>query len=276
MATTTAKTVVSEDNYNFLQRYVYQQSGIVLDDGKHYLLDARLTPLARRRQAATIDDLCNLLRATKEDSLHREVLDAMTTNETFFFRDVAPFDVLRDHILPEIRQKAALRPVSIWSAAASTGQEIYSIAMQTLEMGIPPASVKLFGTDVSHAVLERARQGKYMQIEVNRGLPSPYLVKYFERSGLDWQIKPNIRAMATFEQFDLRRSMTRFGPFDVVFCRNVLIYFDVKTRTEILKNMASVMPSGAWLILGSAETLLNMDCPFTRSTVQQSVLYRRI
>lgn len=276
MATTTVKPVVSDDNYNFLQQYVYAQSGIVIDSGKHYLLDARLTPVARKRQARTIDDLCNLLRATKEGSLHREVLDAMTTNETLFFRDMAPFEVLRNQILPEIRQKAGARPVSIWSAAASTGQEIYSIAMQALEMGIPPAGIKLFGTDVSSTVLERARQGKYMQIEINRGLPAPYLVKYFERSGLDWQIKPNVRGMATFEQFDLRQSMTRFGPFDIVFCRNVLIYFDVKTRTEILRNMAGVMPSGGWLILGSAETLLNLDCPFTRSTVAQSVLYRRI
>jgi chemotaxis protein methyltransferase CheR len=230
-------------------------------------------PIVRKNNLASIDQLCDKVRQTNS-ALRREVVDAMTTNETLFFRDVAPFHALRNSILPPLlERRKLLRKLSFWSAAASSGQEAYSLAMMLLEMGLKDWTIDILGTDLSSQMVERARSAKYMQIEVNRGLPAPYLVKYFTRQGLDWAIKDDVRRMVRFEQFDLRQNMKAMGPFDVVFCRNVLIYFDVATKKKILGEIFGTLHRGGHLILGAAETTLNLDDRFTRTPVGDAIFY---
>lgn len=271
-----SKSPISPDSYSFLQRYLRDESGIVLDLGKNYLLEARLLPILQKRKITGLDELCQILRANKQPAISREVVEAMTTNETFFFRDIHPFDALKNVILPElINARSMTRTLSIWSAAASTGQEIYSIAMLLREAGLHDWKLNLLATDLSQEVLTRAQEGRYLDIEVNRGLPASYLIKYFDRAGLRWQIKPEVRAMVRFQQGDLRKSSARGGPFDVVFCRNVLIYFDPATKEGVLNDIARSVTKGGYLGLGAAETLLNLPCPFDRVIIGQAVLYRR-
>jgi chemotaxis protein methyltransferase CheR len=268
-------TLISVDNYAFLQRHIYAASGIVLDSGKHYLLESRLIPIVRKEQLGSLDELCRCLRAGTSPRLQEQVTEAMTTNETLFFRDSAPFDAMRSHIVPKLLElRKDTRKLRFWSAASSSGQEPYSLAMLLLEMGLGNWQIEILGTDLSGQILERARTGKFMQIEVNRGLPAPYLIKYFRREGLDWQLKDEVLKMVKFQRFDLRQSMSGLGPFDVVFCRNVLIYFDVETKKTILAKIRSTIVPGGHLILGGAETTLNLDDNFKRTQVGQAIFYQ--
>lgn len=268
-------TSILPDNYRFLKEYIYRESGIVLDDDKHYLLEARLLPVAQQSQLASLDALCVALRANGDAPLQKKVVEAMTTHETLFFRDIAPFEALRTDILPPlIEQRRVTRKLSFWSAAASSGQEAYSLVMLLLEMGLQDWNLQILGTDLSEQILQRAREGRYMQIEVNRGLPATQLVKYFDRMNMDWQIKDHLRRMVKFEQFDLRNSMRAKGPFDVIFCRNVLIYFDTETKKKILGELRGALFPGGYLVLGGAETTLNLDDKFKRVTVGRAVFYQ--
>ena len=263
------------DTYRYLQDYVYRESGIVLDGDKHYLLEARLMPIVRQRQLGSLNDLCALLQATTDAPLKRQVVEAMTTNETFFFRDTAQYDALKSVVLPElIQQHHDTRKLSFWSAAASSGQEAYSLAMILLEMGLGDWKIQILGTDLSTQMLERARAGKYLQIEVNRGLPAAYLVKYFTRVGLDWQLKDEVRRMVRFETIDLRQSLRTLGPFDIVFCRNVLIYFDIESKKKILGELWGTLLRGGYLLLGGSETTLNLYDRFDRRIFGQAVFYQ--
>lgn len=264
------------ENYRFLQEYIYRESGIVIEADKHYLLEARLMPVAKKQELKTVNDLCNLLRATQANSeLRRQVVEAMTTHETLFFRDPAQYEALRNVVLPPlIEQRRATRRLSFWSAAASSGQEAYSLAMMLLEMGLGDWKLQILGTDLSEQILERARTGRYLQIEVNRGLPVAYLVKYFTRLGLEWQLKDEVRNMVTFRKMDLRDDLRTIGPFDVVFCRNVLIYFDTETKKKILEGIRGTLHHGGYLLLGGAETTLNLVDGFERVNIGQAVLYR--
>jgi len=263
------------DTYRYLQDYVYRESGIVLDGDKHYLLEARLMPIVRQRQLGSLNDLCALLQATADAPLKRQVVEAMTTNETFFFRDTAQYDALKSIVLPElIQQHQDTRKLSFWSAAASSGQEAYSLAMMLLELGLSDWKIQILGTDLSSQILERARAGKYMQIEVNRGLPAAYLVKYFTRVGLDWQLKDEVRRMVRFETIDLRQSLRTLGPFDIVFCRNVLIYFDIESKKKILGELWGTLFRGGYLLLGGSETTLNLYDRFDRRIFGQAVFYQ--
>ena len=265
---------ISDENYTYLQQQIYRSSGIVLDDSKRYLLETRLTPIVRKQNLKSINELCALLRTTKQSKITQEITEAMTTNETFFFRDAAPFKLLREKILPPlIEERKSSRQLSFWSAAASSGQEAYSLAMVLLEMNLKDWKIEIFGTDLAEKVLDRAREGKYIQIEVNRGLPAPYLVKYFNRQGLEWQIKDELRRMVRFQQFDLRQSMRGLGPFDVVLCRNVLIYFDVETKKSILRQIEGTLRRGGSLLLGAAETTMNLNTSLERQTVDGSTFY---
>lgn len=268
------RAAISEENYGFLQRHVYNASGIVLDASKHYLIDARLTPLVRIERLESLDDLCQLLRTNASSLLSRRVVEAMTTNETLFFRDVATFDALRLQIISRLmKAKGSGRKLSIWSAAASTGQEAYSVAMMLLEMGVRPQEVDIVATDLSEQVLERARHGRYVQLEVNRGLPVAYLLKYFRQTGLEWEIDESIRKMVTFRNMDLREDMRSRGPFDLVLCRNVLIYFDIQTKKAILHQIRRVLyPSGV-LILGCAETIINLHEGFATECIGGAIIY---
>lgn len=265
---------ISGENYTYLQQQIYRASGIVLDESKRYLLEARLTPIVRKQNLKSINDLCALLRATSQPKITQEITEAMTTNETFFFRDATPFKLLREKILPPlIAERKSLRQLSFWSAAASSGQEAYSLAMTILEIGLEDWKIEIFGTDLAENVLRRAREGKYIQIEVNRGLPAPYLVKYFSRQGLEWQVKDELRRMVRFQQFDLRQSMKGLGPFDVVLCRNVLIYFDVETKKNILRQIEGTLRRGGSLLLGAAETTMNLNSSLARQTIDGSAFY---
>lgn len=266
---------ITSENYGFLQRWIHQETGIVLDEGKRYLVDARLTPLVRDEGLGSLNDLCQLLRATAAPHLNRKVAEAMTTNETLFFRDLAPFEALRQTIVPElIERNRATRTLRFWSAAASTGQEAYSLAMMLAEMGLEDWNIRIFGTDLSEQVLERAREARYLQIEVNRGLPARLLVKYFEREGLEWKVQERLRRMVRFERRDLREPMTSIGMFDVVLCRNVLIYFDVETKKRILKQLRSRIEPQGYLLLGAAETTFGLDDKFERRPINGAVFYQ--
>lgn len=265
---------ITQENYRFLQQHVYQHSGIVLDEAKHYLLESRLIPIVRDIGLADLNALCHALRSASQAPLRNRVVEAMTTNETLFFRDKSPFDALRLKLLPELLATVKHRPLRIWSAAASTGQEAYSIAMLLLEQGVQPGQVEILGTDLSEGVLTRAREAVYSQLEVNRGLPAPYLVKHFTRKGMSWELQERVRKMARFQQLDLRSGIRALGMFDLVFCRNVLIYFDLATKRGILEQIRSVMQPHAYLFLGSAETTLNVDERFSRKVLEGAVVYQ--
>lgn len=265
---------ITPDNYAFLQDQIYRDSGIILDDTKLYLLEARLSPIVRKEQLSTLNDLCALLRATEGAPLRRQVVEAMTTNETLFFRDPVVFDALQKKVLPELVElRKSTRKLSIWSAASSSGQEAYSLAILIKEMGLAGWEIRILGTDLNRQVVERARTGRYMQIEVNRGLPAKYLVKYFQRHGMEWQIRDEVRKMVQFEPFDLRQSMRSLGRFDLVLCRNVLIYFDIETKKRILKEIRSALVGKGLLALGCAETTLNLDSYFVRRVIDQGIFY---
>ncbi|MFT4112084.1 CheR family methyltransferase [Silvibacterium sp.] len=269
------RAAISKDNYSFLQRHVYANSGIVIDASKEYLIDSRLMPLVRVEKLKSLDELCQHIRGNATSPLSRRVVEAMTTNETLFFRDAITFEALKKHVLPRLlaAARAAGRKLTIWSAAASTGQEAYSLAITLLEMGVDGSEVKMLGTDLSEQVLERARKGRYLQLEVNRGLPAAMLLKYFRQVGLEWEIDDRVRRMVTFEPFDLRQRIRNHGPFDLVLCRNVLIYFDVETKRGILDQVHAVLRKQGILVLGVAETIINVHNGFTGEALDGATVY---
>jgi chemotaxis protein methyltransferase CheR len=266
---------LTEQNYAFLRDHLYRESGLVLDAGKHYLLESRLLPIVKRNGLGTLNDLCGILQKNPPNHLYREVVEAMTTNETMFFRDSALWEDLRSTILPElIGIRKQTRRLRFWSAASSSGQEAHSLAIALLEMGLAAWDIQILGTDLSQQMVERAQKAQYSQLEVNRGLPTPLLVKYFARDGLHWRVKDEARRWLRFQQLDLRKKLDSFGPFDIVFCRNVLIYFDVPTKQKILKEIRQTIFKGGYLVLGSAETTLNVDATFVRRPVVRASFYQ--
>jgi chemotaxis protein methyltransferase CheR len=278
-STTTATAEIHPENYRYLQDYIYRASGIVIDAGKHYLLEARLMPIVRKQSLDTVNDLCSLLRATTYygSDVRKQVIEAMTTHESFFFRDVAQYEALRRDVIPRMLERRAItKRLTFWSAAASSGQEAYSLAMMLLEMGLRDWRIEITGTDLSDQILERARNANYLQIEVNRGLPASYLVKYFTRQGMEWRLKDEVRRLVSFRRFDLRQGMRGLGPFDVVFCRNVLIYFDQDTRRRILEQIGGTLNRGGYLLLGGTETTLGLVDKFERTVIGQAVLHRML
>ena len=267
-------TSIHSKSYRFLQEHIHSLAGIVLEDDKTSLLESRLMPIVQQRGLRSIDDLCALLLVTPEAGLSRQVVEAMTTNETYFFRSPAHYDAVRNVLLPRLKHgRHDMKRLRFWAAAASTGQEAYSLAMLLWEEGMSDWNVQILGTDFSSAALERARSGRYKQIEVNRGLPAALLVKYFRRFGLDWQLCEPVRQMACFETIDLRQRMFALGPFDLVFCRNVMIYFDAPTKTKILKELHDTLFRGGWLLLGPTEVAFGIEKWFDRQTVGGATVY---
>jgi chemotaxis protein methyltransferase CheR len=267
-------TEILPENYKFLQKHVYSQVGIVLEDNKHYLFESRLAPIVKQFSLGSINDLCAVLLSKHNPEIGQQVVEAMTTNETYFFRDPAQYEAIRTVLLPRLREeRQATKKLRFWSAASSTGQEAYSLAMLLLEEGLQDWNIQILGTDFSSQVIERASAAKYHQIEVNRGLPATLLVKHFRRIGLDWQLNERVRQMARFETIDLRKSMRTLGPFDLVFCRNVLIYFDNETKRNILKEIHSTLYRGGWLLLGGAESAFGLDEWFDRKSVGNMTVY---
>ncbi|MEQ8504259.1 MAG: protein-glutamate O-methyltransferase [Rhodospirillales bacterium] len=253
------------DDFQFMSTLLKQRSGLVLNEDKAYLLESRLMPVARAQNIKGVEELITEIRTSKNEALIVEVTEAMTTNESFFFRDIKPFDLFRDHVLPSMLEKcAAKKSLRIWCAAASNGQEPYSLAMILKEEGAKLAGwkVEIIGTDISRQVLKKAEQGVYSQFEVQRGLPITMLVKYFDKQDDQWQLKPEIRSMVQYKYFNLLENLAPLGHFDVVFCRNVLIYFDQQTKGEVLAGVANLMPDYGTLFLGGAETVLGVSDKF--------------
>lgn len=252
------------DDFDFVARMLRERSGLVLTADKSYLLESRLMPVARKRGLKGIEDLVPALRANRDETLLREVTEAMTTNESFFFRDIKPFDQFRDMVLPQLlTTRASKRAIRIWCAAASSGQEPYSLAMLLREEAAKLSGwrVEIVATDISTEVLNKAKAGLYSQFEVQRGLPIQMLVKYFKKKDESWQIDPAIRAMVQYREFNLLHDLRSLGSFDVVYCRNVLIYFDQPTKTRVLEAVSKQMPDDGILYLGGAETVLGIsDC----------------
>ncbi len=267
---------IHPDNYRFLQEHIRRQSGIVLDDGKDYLVEARLLPVALDHGLVSLDDLCHRLRQLSDVSLQRKVVEAMTTNETYFFREPTHFEALRKHVLPalmEARRKE--QKLSIWSAAASTGQEAYSLAMLLCEMGLGSWDVRIVGTDISSNVLDRASAGVYNQVEIERGLPEALRSKYCARRADDsWEISPSLRRMTAFQLLDLRYNVCALGRFDIVFCRNVLIYFDPITKSRIVEDIHSALNPGGHLFLGGSEVSLSVGPGFKRVVAGDATFFR--
>jgi chemotaxis protein methyltransferase CheR len=266
--------VINPNNYKFLQEHVYSRAGIVLEGDKHYLFESRLGPIVRQLGLESIDELCVLIQSSRQPEVSHRVVEAMTTNETYFFRDPSHYDAIRTVLLPRlIKERGDTKKMRFWSAASSTGQEAYSLAMLLIEAGLSDWNIQILGTDFSSQVVERARSGKYQQIEVNRGLPATFLIKHFCRSGTDWNLSDRVRRMVTFEIIDLRSSMRALGPFDLVFCRNVMIYFDAMTKMNILKELHGTLFSGGWLLLGGAETAFGAEKYFEKRTVGNATVY---
>jgi chemotaxis protein methyltransferase CheR len=251
-------------DYEYLRKLLKERSGLDLSADKQYLVESRLVPLARKAGLGGIPELVAKMK-TGADALTTEVVEAMTTNETFFFRDKIPFDHLRDTIVPAMLQsRASRRSLRIWSAACSTGQEPYSIAMCLKEKGPALAGwrIEIVGTDLSQEVLEKSKAGIYSQFEVQRGLPIQLLVKYFTQSGELWQISPDIRGMVQHRQLNLLQDFSHLGKFDVIFCRNVLIYFDQDTKINIFERLNKSLESDGMLMLGAAESVVGITDAF--------------
>jgi len=263
--------------FEYLRQFLAHHSAVMLDEGKGYLAESRLTPLAYREGMDSVQELLAQIRKTSFNDLHRKVLDAMMNNETWFFRDHLPFEALRLAIIPELlADRAALRRLTFWSAASSSGQEAYSIAMTIQEEfgGLPGWTISIVGTDLSSAILERARHGRYSQLEINRGLPAKYLAKYFTRDGSDWILSPTIRSMVEFRELNLAAPWVNLPRFDTVFFRNVLIYFDVEKKRETFARLLSAMKPDGYLLLGAAETTYGLSDCFARISWDKTAYFR--
>jgi chemotaxis protein methyltransferase CheR len=256
---------MTPQDFDYLRKLLRDRSGLMLSAEKQYLAESRLLPLARKHGMGTLADLVAKLKQPGAATLSSEVVDAMTTNETFFFRDKVPFEHFRDTIMPAlIAARAREKRIRIWCTAAATGQEPYSLAMALRGMSAALAGyrVEILATDISSDVLARAKSGIYTQFEVQRGLPIQLLIKFFSQVGETWQIAPEIRAMVQFRPLNLLNDFTPLGQFDLVFCRNVLIYFDQETKIGVLNRIARQMPDDSFLALGAAETVVGLTDAF--------------
>ncbi len=256
---------MTPQDFDYLRQFLKRRSGLVLAAEKQYLAESRLLPVARRHDLTTLHELVGRLKGAERAPLGVEVLEAMTTNETFFFRDKTPFDHVRDTVLPAlIAARAREKRLRIWCTAAASGQEPYSLAMILTGLSAQLAGWRLdiLATDLSGEVLEKAKAGLYSQFEVQRGLPIQLLVKHFTQVGEAWQISPELRAMVQFRLINLLNDFSALGTFDIVFCRNVLIYFDQETKTDVLNRLTRQMPADGYLLLGAAETVVGLTDAF--------------
>jgi chemotaxis protein methyltransferase CheR len=266
---------VTPPEYEYLRKFLRDHSGLDLSADKQYLIESRLSPLARKAGLSGIGELVQKLQAGSS-ALSASVVEAMTTNETFFFRDKVPFDHFRETIMPEVlKARAGRRSVRIWCAAGSTGQEPYSLAMSLKEMGAALTGwrVEIIATDLSQEVLEKSKAGIYSQFEVQRGLPIQLLLKYFKQTGETWQINPELRAMIQHRQLNLLHDFSQLGTFDVIFCRNVLIYFDQDNKINIFDRLARQIEPDGFLVLGAAETVVGLTDAF-RPIPERRGLYK--
>jgi chemotaxis protein methyltransferase CheR len=266
---------LTQAEFTFVSQMVRKEAAIVLAPGKEYLVEARLIPVARAVGSPSVTEFLAELQRRPNPANQRKVIDALTTNETSWFRDREPFLALTDVVLPElVKARASSRKVRLWSAASSSGQEAFSLAM-TLQEQLPPGwNYEIMGTDISTVMVKRAETAEYSQVEVNRGLPASQLVQYFERAGAHWRITPQLRRNVSFRLMNLTTPLPAMQPFDVIFLRNVLIYFDVAVKRTVLQNVARLLRPDGWLFLGAAETTIGIDDNYERVAAGRTSAYR--
>lgn len=270
----TALPLISRDNYTFLKQYILKESGIALEDGKEYFLNTRLAPMLKDESLPNLDSLCVVLRKGPSTRLKQAVVESITIHETSFFRDESAFDALKLDLLPKLVAGRSLSKLRIWSAASSTGQEAYSLAILLLELGIEPHRFEIYATDLSSQVVERAKRGIYSKVEVQRGVAANRM-RHFQSHAEGWQISQEIRHQVRFDRMDLRTIPANLEPFDLVICRNVLIYFDMQTKLKILRSITNALKPEGYFLLGTAESLVNLDIPFDLKLVRNARFYQR-
>lgn len=277
---------IKPEEFNFISKYIYEISGIALTEEKTYLIETRLSDLVEKYSCKSYSELCKNAKSDFSKSVEKQIIDSITTNETLFFRDFSPFELLKHKLLPDYIDKKAkasnVLPIEckVWSAACSTGQEIYSIAMiirelfpEMVKLNIK-INFKLLATDISDSIISQASQGRYNRFEIERGLPKKLLDKYFTSDSNSWKIKDKIRAMIEFKRQNLMRPFASLGKFDFIFCRNVAIYFSVKDRKSLFDNVANALQPDGYLIIGSTESLSSI-CPKLESNRHlRSVFYK--
>ena len=268
---------ISSSDFDFICQMIRESAAIVLGPGKEYLVESRMTSLIQQEGIESIEDLVKKLRGNPQNGLQTRVVEAMTTNETSFFRDIHPFEVLKKHVIPELIEKNKdSKKLNIWCGASSSGQEPYTLAM-LIRANFPQLAdwkITFIASDISHEMLDRCRKGVYSQLEINRGLPAPMMVKFFERKGTEWQIKEDLRKMVEFRFVNLCQNWPYMPPMDLVMMRNVLIYFDVDIKKSILGKVKNLLKPGGYLFLGAAETTINLEESFERMNFKQSGCYR--
>jgi chemotaxis protein methyltransferase CheR len=267
---------LTSQQFNYVVELLRREAAIVLSPGKEYLVESRLRPLIRQTGHKSITDLLNAAQSPNglSQPIRKRIVEVLTINETSWFRDREPFSALVEVVLPEVLTESAVRPIRIWSAASSSGQEAYSIAIQ-LDKALPPGrDFQILATDLSTEMVARASAGKYNQLEVNRGLAAGDLVKYFHRTGADWVVSDKLKRKISFQQLNLALPLPVLQPFDVVFLRNVLIYFSPETKRQILSRIRKVLRPGGWLQLGAAESTVGIDAAFERVPVGRTAIYR--
>lgn len=263
-------------DFTYIADMVRKESAIVLTPAKDYLVQARLLPVAQQHGLSGVPQLVSELRTRNDPQLRQQVVEALTTNETSWFRDNDPYRLLGSTVLPEVAAaaRAANRPVRIWSAACSTGQEPYSIAIVLRENLPPGVRYELVASDLSAEMVARAQAGRFSQLEMNRGLPASLLVRYFDREGAHWRVGPDLRRDLSFNRINLAAPLPALGTFDIVFIRNVLIYFDVDTKRGVLDRVRRLLRPGGWLFLGAAETTMGVTSEFVRAQDAKTSAYR--
>jgi chemotaxis protein methyltransferase CheR len=270
---------MTDQDFDYIRKLLQERSAIVLEDGKQYLVDARLTPIVHELNLKSIGELVVRLRSPSSNGLHTKVVEAMVTTETSFFRDHNPFEALRKVVIPElIRLRRDERRLNIWCAASSTGQEPYSLAMLLREHFPELAgwTVRLMASDLSREVLARAREGCYNQIEANRGLPAALLLKYFKQQGKTWQLNADVRRMVEFQEINLAQPWPPMSRLDMVLIRNVMIYFDVEMKKSILGRIARLLRPDGYLLLGGAETTFGLDDSYQRVEQLKTGFYQLV
>jgi len=268
---------LSPKDLDYIRELVRTRSAIVLEPEKAYLVQSRLEPLAKSEGLASLTELVQKLSQAPYGALHKKVVEAMTTNETSFFRDLTPFEALREQLLPEIiARKGTSKRLNMWCGASSSGQEVYSV-MLTIFEHFPELKnwvIQFMATDISEAMLTKCREGKYSQLEVNRGLPAPLLTKYFVKKGMGWQVQEDLRRRIDFKPMNLVGPWMSFPALDIVFLRNVMIYFDMATKKSILGNIRKILDPNGYLFLGGSETTLNIDDHYERVAISGTSCYR--
>ncbi len=268
---------VNPADFDYISKIVREECAIVLEKGKEYLVESRIMPLVHQEKLESIENLVKKIKQQPRGPLKSDVIEAMTTNETSFYRDIHPFETLKKEILPELVEKRKTkRELNIWCGASSSGQEPYSLVM-LLKNEFPLLNtwkVNFSASDLSNQMLNRCKSGIYSQLEINRGLPAPLMVKYFERIGTEWQVKEELRKMIQFRIINLSERWPVMPQLDLVMMRNVLIYFDVEMKKDILGRVRKLLRPDGYLFLGAAETTLNLDENFERMPFKQSGCYR--